>query len=195
MINTDWYMIAIPLLLPIIAGSLVAQNNPYYALIIRGILGAIAALTYAIFGAADVALTEALVGTMLSITLYAIAVRSSMTMRLGILETETEKIDADPGILGSIKTCLNPYHLSLEKETYGSPERLDEALKNQTIHSIIYWDQQQSTFILKTRIQRLYQLLQSDQLAETIELVYQENIAPQTTVIYPQSSTFKESQS
>ena len=54
----------IAVLLPLTAGMLVAQRNPYHALVIRGIVGAVAALVYALFGAADVALTEALVGTM-----------------------------------------------------------------------------------------------------------------------------------
>ena len=71
-------MIAIVALLPLTALLLILQTNPYRALIVRGVLGAIAALTYALFGAADVALTEALVGTLLSMTLYAIAIRSSM---------------------------------------------------------------------------------------------------------------------
>jgi len=83
----DLYIVAIVTLFPLTAALLVSQVNPYQALIIRGILGAIAALVYVLFGAADVALTEALVGTMLSITLYAVAVRSSMSMRLGILES------------------------------------------------------------------------------------------------------------
>lgn len=73
----DFYIVAITALLPLVAGLLVLQRNPYQALIIRGMLGAIAALIYALFGAADVALTEALVGAMLSTTLYAIAIRSS----------------------------------------------------------------------------------------------------------------------
>ncbi|MEL7521937.1 MAG: hydrogenase subunit MbhD domain-containing protein, partial [Cyanobacteria bacterium J06553_1] len=73
-ITDEFYMVAITALLPMMAGLLVLQRNPYHALVIRGILGAIAALVYALYGAADVALTEALVGTMLSITLYAIAV-------------------------------------------------------------------------------------------------------------------------
>lgn len=88
----DFYMIAITALLPLTAGLLVVQVNPYHALVIRGILGAIAALIYALFGAADVALTEALVGTMLSITLYAVAVRSSMTVRIGVVEESVEEI-------------------------------------------------------------------------------------------------------
>lgn len=195
MINPDWYMIAIPLLLPIMAGSLVAQKNPYYALIIRGILGAIAALTYAIFGAADVALTEALVGTMLSITLYAIAVRSSMSMQLGILEAEATTIKADQSIFTSLKTCLNPYYLRLEPHTYEHQEALNEALNKRNVHSILYWDAQQEIYIFKTRIQRLYQIFKTEQLADNIELIYQEITDPEPTVIYPPASTLKESQS
>ncbi|MGB3671352.1 MAG: hydrogenase subunit MbhD domain-containing protein, partial [Phormidesmis sp.] len=86
--TADFYMVAITALLPLTAILLVLQVNPYQALVIRGILGAIAALVYALFGAADVALTEALVGTMLSITLYAVAVRSSMVMQIGAIATE-----------------------------------------------------------------------------------------------------------
>lgn len=84
----DISLYAIVALLPLAAGMVVLQVNPYHALVIRGILGAIAALVYALLGAADVALTEALVGTMLAITLYAVAVRSSLLMRLGILTAE-----------------------------------------------------------------------------------------------------------
>ena len=93
----DFYIVAIAALLPLTACMLVFQVNPYHALVIRGILGAIAALVYALFGAADVALTEALVGTMLSITLYAVAVRSSLIMRVGVLgdpSNETPEADA-----------------------------------------------------------------------------------------------------
>ncbi len=78
----------IVVLMPLSALMLVCQANPYNALVIRGILGAVAALVYAALGAADVALTEALVGTMLTITLYAVAVRSSLVMRLGILQID-----------------------------------------------------------------------------------------------------------
>ena len=75
--SSNVIIIAIVALLPLTALLLVLQTNPYRALIVRGVLGAIAALTYALFGASDVALTEALVGTLLSMTLYAIAIRSS----------------------------------------------------------------------------------------------------------------------
>lgn len=96
------YVYGITALLPLAAAMVVFQTNPYHALVIRGILGAIAALVYAVLGAADVALTEALVGTLLAITLYAVAVRSSLVLRLGVLKAdlaalEASEISASPG--------------------------------------------------------------------------------------------------
>ncbi len=85
----DSWLIAVTALLPLTALMLVFQENPYHALVIRGIIGAVAALLYAILGAADVALTEALVGTMLSLMLYAVAVRSSLVLRFGHLSFST----------------------------------------------------------------------------------------------------------
>lgn len=85
----DTYLYLIIALLPLTAGMLITQTNPYHALVIRGVLGAVAAMVDAVLGAADVALTEALMGTMLSITLYAIAVRSSLVLRLGVIENQS----------------------------------------------------------------------------------------------------------
>ena len=94
----DSYVYVIVALLPLAAFMLTVQVNPYNALVIRGILGAVAALVYAVLGAADVALTEALVGTMLAITLYAVAVRSSLVMRIGVLKDGL--LDAEDKIKG-----------------------------------------------------------------------------------------------
>ena len=82
----DSYIYVITALLPLSALMLILQTNPYHALVIQGIQGAVATLVFAVLGAADVALTQALMGTLLAITLYAIAVRSSLVMRLGVLE-------------------------------------------------------------------------------------------------------------
>jgi putative multicomponent Na+:H+ antiporter subunit B len=87
-IPIDPYVYVLVALLPLAALMLIFQTNPYHALALRGILGAVAAMVYGVLGAADVALTEALVGTLLAITLYAIAVRSSLVLRLGVLETD-----------------------------------------------------------------------------------------------------------
>jgi len=154
------YIIAIMALLPLTAGLLVTQVNPYHALIIRGILGAVAALVYALFGAADVALTEALVGTMLSITLYAVAVRSSMSMRIGVVEmshgddasaelptAESPTEAAEPAFHSKIPPISEPlrswlqaplrrHHMRVEFVSYDSRQSLEEAIAANEIHAV-----------------------------------------------------------
>lgn len=80
-----WIDVAIVALLPLTALLTVIQTRPYFALVSRGIMGAVAVLLYTTLGAPDVALTEALVGTLLTVVLYAVAVRSSLVIRLGCL--------------------------------------------------------------------------------------------------------------
>ncbi len=132
------YLVAITALLPLTVLMLVTQQNPYHALVIRGIVGAIAALVYALFGAADVALTEALVGTMLSITLYAIAVRSSMTLRLGILESSplaTPERATHP-LWPVFRQALRPHYLRLEIVAFSSEAALQQAWISPSIHAV-----------------------------------------------------------
>ncbi|ACB51031.1 unknown [Crocosphaera subtropica ATCC 51142] len=161
----DIYLYVITALLPLSACLTVLQVNPYHALVIRGILGAIAALVYAMFGAADVALTEALVGTMLAITLYGVAVRSSMVMRLGMIEKETKNQDKFNQLIKHLRIILNQSHLRLELIFYEDKKELDQALKNQEIHGIcqeqIGQEQIDSEpgYETVTRIQRLYELI------------------------------------
>ncbi|MDB9528825.1 DUF4040 domain-containing protein [Oscillatoria sp. CS-180] len=136
--SEELYMVAIAALLPLTAGMLVTQVNPYHALVIRGILGAVAALVYALFGAADVALTEALVGTMLSITLYAIAVRSSMSLRLGVLEMTAEGPSSlSQTLLPSLRKTLKQHHMRLEVLTYPSSQALQASLRAKELHGVI----------------------------------------------------------
>ncbi|ASC69886.1 Na(+)/H(+) antiporter subunit B [Halomicronema hongdechloris C2206] len=172
----DMYMVAIVLLLPLTAGMLVTQTNPYHGLVIRGILGAVAALVYALFGAADVALTEALVGTMLSITLYAVAVRSSLSMRLGVLAPDasshsgpTVESEAWEPLLATLRTCLGRHHMRLELVPYPNLQALQSALKTKEVHTICRvpvlespWDSTAAPYDLETRVHRLYELLQAE---------------------------------
>ncbi|NMF83413.1 DUF4040 domain-containing protein [Nodosilinea sp. P-1105] len=132
---TDSYIYVIMALLPLAALMLVIQTSPYQALVIRGILGAVAALIYAVLGGADVALTEALVGTMLAITLYAVAVRSSLVMRLGVLSGEEVRKNLHwRPLLTYLRALLNRYHLRLELVTYDDVETLHQALKTKDVH-------------------------------------------------------------
>jgi putative multicomponent Na+:H+ antiporter subunit B len=150
----DEYVYAITALLPLSAAMLVFQVNPYHALVIRGILGAVAALVYTLLGAADVALTEAMVGTMLAVTLYAVAVRSSMVLRLGVLKDEaialnllsedaslplgqsTPAISDSPlkSLINDLRLTFGKYHLRLELIPYLSPEDLQQALLEKEVH-------------------------------------------------------------
>ncbi|MGV2830040.1 DUF4040 domain-containing protein [Myxosarcina sp. GI1(2024)] len=133
----DKYVYIIIALLPLAALMLVFQVNPYHALVVRAILGAVAALVYAVLGAADVALTEALVGTMLAITLYVVAVRSSMVMRLGIIkEVEAEKESYFQELIANLRKVVNKHHLRLELIEYPNLTALERALMAREVHAI-----------------------------------------------------------
>lgn len=169
--TNDVYMIAITALLPLMAVLLVLQVNPYQALVIRGILGAIAALVYALYGAADVALTEALVGTMLSITLYAIAVRSSMVVRVGVVESsvaEAGSIEtvAVVDVLSALKKAFNKYHMRTELVSYPDVPTLTSALERKEIHTAC-----EPSGLLKTRLKRLHEILLSG-LPSAMQVTY-----------------------
>lgn len=172
-------------LLPLAALTSVLQANPYQALVLRAILGAIAALVYAVLGAADVALTEALVGTMLAITLYVVAVRSSLVMRLGVLPTETETNDSLQELIAQIRKVIHQYHLRLEIVEYPHLEALKGALQEKQIHATCTTHKEENlsqnqtavadpepTYHTAIRVPRLYEIMEKD-------LVF-----PDTTVTY-----------
>ena len=144
MTNADPTTVLIALLLPLAAAMVITQKNPYYALVLRGILGAIAALVYTVLGAADVALTEALVGTLLAIMLYAIAVRSSMVVRVGVLK---EEMPTDPAIdppatyafeqvMSELHRIFQKHFLRVDVKPYLDAESLWEALLTKELHLI-----------------------------------------------------------
>ncbi|MBD2234857.1 DUF4040 domain-containing protein [Phormidium tenue] len=164
------YVYAIMLLLPLSAAMVVFQANPYQALIMRGILGAVAALIYVMLGGADVALTEALVGTMLAVTLYVVAVRSSLVMRLGVLEGEGLK----PGFLGQplldyLRSLLKRYQLRLELVPYADQRALHQALAAKDVHGICLasaveqpYDSDGDAPCIVLRVQRLYEIFAAE---------------------------------
>lgn len=191
---SDNYIYGIVALLPLAAFVLTIQVNPYHALVIRGILGAVAALVYAVLGAADVALTEALVGTLLAITLYAVAVRSSLVLRVGVLkdkllfaEAKLDEVARDlrsRSPITDLQTIAGKYHLRLELEFYLDSESLHQALLNKEVHAVCIERShlaEQSTSILAedeqpyrtvTRIRRLYEIFQSELPAAATSLAY-----------------------
>ncbi len=174
---TDTYIYFIVALLPLSACMLVLQANPYNALVIRGILGAIAAMVYSILGAADVALTEALMGTMLAITLYAVAVRSSMVMRLGVLKgtTETDKNTSEfENLIANIRTIFNKRHMRLELVPYTDTQALHRALMEKEVHATCVHSQlsHEEPIQTLTRLQRIYDIMQAELSSPGTTLTY-----------------------
>ena len=110
-------LLPIAALLPLVGVLMVSQNNPYQTLMLRGVFGSVATLLYVLLGAPDVALTEAMVGTLLSTNLYVIALRSSMTLRLEDRRQQPapstandQRIDPD---MEPLSRWLQPLHLRL----------------------------------------------------------------------------------
>jgi putative multicomponent Na+:H+ antiporter subunit B len=198
------YVYPIVALMPLAASMVVAQRNPYHALVLRGLLGAISALVYAVLGAADVALTEALVGTMLAITLYAVAVRSSLMMRLGVLESGLEgglepaaiapsgtaqASDSSEAVLAlptapslaPLREVLAKHYLRLELIPYSSREALHAALKSGEVHAICLQTispapdlAQAAVYQALIRVRRLYEILQAERVWPAAQLTYVE---------------------
>lgn len=167
----DSYVYVIVALLPLASLMLVFQANPYSALVIRGILGAVAALVYAVLGAADVALTEALVGTMLAITLYVVAVRSSLVMRLGIIEeVDKEENSYFAEVIFNIRKTVNKHHLRLELVEYDDSEALEEALNSREVHAI--YNPEQEADSIAIRVNRLFNIFQEELNLPTTILKY-----------------------
>lgn len=180
----NFYIYIIIALLPLTALMSVLQVNPYHALVVRASLGAVAALVYVVLGAADVALTEALVGTMLAITLYLIAVRSSLVMRLGVIRETKAQIDIDgQDLIKNLQEVLKKYHLRLELVEYDNLTDLKQALTEQKIHGICTKNQAQesnSDFKFETiiRVQRLFEIFKNELNLKSINLIdnnYSEN--------------------
>jgi len=190
----DSYIYVLTALLPLAASMVVFQANPYHALVIRGILGAVAAMVYAVLGAADVALTEALVGTLLAITLYAVAVRSSLVLRLGVLkddlsiaEQETDSLQSRQfqQRLDGLRSLFDQYHMRVELVPYMSQFDLRQGLINQEIHATCAQPilaqanlaqpasepqnhpEPTQLYCLTTRLRRIHEILQTEWMSST----------------------------
>lgn len=186
--DADLYVYLIAALLPLSAAMVVLQRNPFYALIMRGILGAIAALTYTMLGAADVALTEALVGTLLAVMLYAVAVRSSLLFKLGVLEENAGESDpimvseneneAVPGkqrsfqqLIDDLRHVFSKHYLRLELVPFTNQQALQRALIDKEVHATCVprsaaADQPDSTeampYQTQIRVRRVYDILRAE---------------------------------
>ncbi len=119
------------------------------------------------------ALTEALVGTLLAITLYAIAVRSSMVMRLAVLEETLTKVDGKfNDFVANLRQILRKYCLRLEFVPYNDPEALHQALLSKEVHALCLVNPDQNSYQTTIRVKRLYDLIQRELVAPNIRLDY-----------------------
>ena len=178
----DKYVYVIVALLPIASLMLVFQSNPYQALVVRAILGAVAALVYATLGGADVALTEALVGTMLGTTLYVVSVRSSLVMRLGIIDrTKIEQEAYFSESIAKLKKAIAHHHLRLEIIDYADLAALQQALAVKEVHAICTEQELKnenavgaisSSLNITVRVHRLFEILQEELVSSTASLKY-----------------------
>ncbi|MBD0334471.1 MAG: DUF4040 domain-containing protein [Cyanobacteria bacterium Co-bin13] len=183
---TENYVYVIIALLPLTASMLVFQTNPYHALVIRGILGAVSALVYAVLGAADVALTEALVGTLLSVALYVVAVRSSLVMRLGVHQDSTAGAEdvCFKEFKDELRAILGKRHLRLELVPYPDAQALHQALMTKEVHATCMGrpkhDKHSSgvgvaekqPYQIAIRVKHLHDILQSELFSPATSLTY-----------------------
>ncbi len=191
----DSYLYIIIALLPLAACMVVFQVNPYHALVIRGILGAVAAMVYAVLGAPDVALTEALVGTMLAITLYAVAVRSSLVlaitlyavavrsslvMRLGLVKDEADEEQHFGQLMDDLRTIFRKRQMRLELVPYPNTQALERALMDKEVHATcVRREQDQATsedekqfYHTAIRVKRIYEIMQTELTSPATILSY-----------------------
>lgn len=161
------YLYVIIALLPLTAAMVMLQSNPYHALVIRGVLGAIAALVYALLGAADVSLTEALMGTMLAVTLYAVAIRSSLVMRLGVIAEETDTVLEQ--LKTQLQTVLNKRFMRLELVPYSDTQALQQALLDKDVHAVSIRQKSLEKVPYQTtiRLPYLYEIFEKELTNET----------------------------
>ena len=97
------------LLLPVLGILLIRSSSPINSLIYRSFLGSIAALIFALVGAPDVALTEVMVGTLLSSLLYIVTIRSCYSVVV-IVDRNAPPSTANKEYL---KTIFDELHLNI----------------------------------------------------------------------------------
>ena len=103
-------LLPIELILPVLGILLIRTESPIRGLIYRSFLGSIAALIYASVGAPDVALTEVLVGTLLSSILYIITIRACYTVLIVI----PKDFNLSESMSCEIKELFNELHLQVK---------------------------------------------------------------------------------
>ena len=105
------YYIFLPFefVLPILGLLLIRTQSPIRGLIYRSFLGSIAALIYAVCGAPDVALTEVLVGTLLSSILYIITIRACYSVVIVV----SDQYEVPAEMMNHLKSLFSELHMNI----------------------------------------------------------------------------------
>ena len=109
-VTAELLLFPIELILPVLGLLLIRTESPIRGLIYRSFLGSIAALIYAVVGAPDVALTEVLVGTLLSAILYIITIRACYT----VLIVVPENFIISDQLCQQVSEIFNELHLQVK---------------------------------------------------------------------------------
>ena len=109
-VTGELLLFPIELILPVLGLLLIRTQSPIRGLIYRSFLGSIAALIYATVGAPDVALTEVLVGTLLSAILYIITIRACYT----VLIVVPENFIISDQLCQQVSEIFNELHLQVK---------------------------------------------------------------------------------
>ena len=124
-------LLPIELILPVLGILLIKTESPIRGLIYRSFLGSIAALIYASVGAPDVALTEVLVGTLLSAILYIITIRACYTVLIVI----PKDFNLNESMSYEIKELFHELHLQVKylKKDLDDENNYKDLLANTTL--------------------------------------------------------------
>lgn len=110
--TAELVLLPIELILPVLGVLLIRTESPIRGLIYRSFLGSIAAMIYAVVGAPDVALTEVLVGTLLSAILYIITIRACYT----IIIIKRDGYILEKHLRDEIESIFHELHLQIKYE-------------------------------------------------------------------------------
>ena len=106
------------LLLPVLGILIIRSESPISSLIFRSFLGSISALIFCYLGAPDVALTEVMVGTLLSSLLYIVTIRSCYSIVL----VYDKKTSLPESIKVKLKSIFDQLHMNIIYQAEDLPD-------------------------------------------------------------------------
>jgi putative multicomponent Na+:H+ antiporter subunit B len=124
---------------------------------------------------------------MLAITLYVVAVRSSLVMRIGVLEDKSSDADDDERHFGKLmdglRTILSKHYMRLELVTYTNMQALHRALMDKEVHATCARPEDENQddalhgnkkqpYHTTTRVRRIYDIMKTELSSPATILTY-----------------------